>query len=110
LVRIRARKFAFTSPADFVSELPGWQERSPFIVRYGSVSFHHSDFYSPALSKLERGHRKDLIDIDTMVAEGLVDPKTLLTLFEQASGELYRYPAINAPTLRAAVERFASRG
>jgi hypothetical protein len=98
------------SPADFVPELPGWQDRSVFVVRYGPISFHHYDFYSQALSKLERGHRKDLIDVDTMVAQELVNPKTLLALFEQVAGELYRYPAIDAPTLRAAVERFASRG
>jgi len=98
------------SPADFVPELPGWQDRSLFIVREGPLSFHHYDFYSQALSKLERGHRKDLADVDSMLRDGLVDPKTLLGLFERVAGELYRYPAIDPRTLRAAVERFAWRG
>jgi hypothetical protein len=98
------------SPSDFVPELPRWVDRSPFIAQHGPIAFHHFDFYSQALSKLERGHRKDLADIDAMVRAGLVKPQNLLTLFEQIAGELYRYPAINAATLRAAVERFAARG
>jgi hypothetical protein len=95
------------SPADFVPALPGWQERSPFIAREGLLSFHHYDFYSQALSKLERAHRKDLADVDAMVRDGLVEPKTLLALFERVTGDLYHYPAINPATLRSAVERFA---
>ncbi|HEX9492231.1 MAG TPA: hypothetical protein VGA33_03115 [Thermoanaerobaculia bacterium] len=95
------------SPADFVPELPGWQERSPFIAREGLLSFHHYDFYSQALSKLERAHRKDLTDVNAMVRDGLVEPKTLLTLFERVAGDLFRYPAIDPATLRSAVERFA---
>jgi hypothetical protein len=62
------------------------------------------------LSKLERGHRKDLADVDAMVRTGLVKPADLLALFEQVTAKLYRYPAINADTLRSAVERFAARG
>jgi hypothetical protein len=98
------------SPSDFVPELPRWADRSLFIAQHGPIAFHHYDFYSQALSKLERGHRKDLADVDAMVRAGLVKPETLLALFEQIVGELYRYPAINAATLRAAVERFAARG
>ncbi len=98
------------SPADFVPELPGWQERSPFISREGLLSFHHYDFYSQALSKLERGHRKDLADVDSMVRDRLVDPRQLLRLFEQVADDLYRYPAIDPPSLRSAVERLAAHG
>lgn len=98
------------SPSDFVPELLSWADRSPFIAQHGPIAFHHYDFYSQALSKLERGHRKDLSDVDAMVREGLVMPEKLLDLFGQIAGELYRYPAINADTLRSAVERFASRG
>lgn len=97
------------SPADFVPALNGWEERSVFIVREGSISFHHFDFYTQALSKLERAHRKDLADVDSMVRDGLVDPKRLLALFGEAAPTLYRYPAIDPPTLRAAVERLAAR-
>jgi hypothetical protein len=97
------------SPADFVPPLPGWEERSLFISREGAISFHHFDFYTQALSKLERAHRKDLLDVDSMIRDGLVDPQRLLALFEEAAGSLYRYPAVDPKTLRATVERLASR-
>jgi hypothetical protein len=97
------------SPADFVPALNGWEERSPFIAREGAISFHHFDFYTQALSKLERAHHKDLLDVDSMIRDGLVDPTRLLSLFEEAEPALYRYPAIDPPSLRRAVERLASR-
>jgi hypothetical protein len=97
------------SPADFVPALRGWEERSVFIALEGSVSFHHYDFYTQALSKLERAHHKDLLDVDSMIRDGLVDPKQLLSLFEEVEPALYRYPAIDPPTLRRAVEGLASR-
>jgi hypothetical protein len=97
------------SPADFVPPLPGWAERSPFIALEGPISFHHYDFYTQALSKLERAHRKDLLDVDAMIRDGLVDPRRLRSLFEDVEGLLYRYPAVHAPSLRAAVERIAQR-
>jgi Nucleotidyltransferase of unknown function (DUF6036) len=97
------------SPADFVPPLPGWETRSPFITLEGPISFHHYDFYTQALSKLERSHHKDLLDVDAMVRDGLVDPQRLLALFEEVADLLYRYPAIHAPSLRVAVEHIAQR-
>ena len=97
------------SPADFVPALNGWEERSVFIAREGSISFHHFDFYTQALSKLERAHRKDLLDVDSMIRDGLVDPRRLLALFEEVAGSLFRYPAVDPKSLRAAVERLAAR-
>jgi hypothetical protein len=97
------------SPADFVPALPGWQTRSLFIAVEGPISFHHYDFYTQALSKLERAHRKDLLDVAAMIGNGLVEPERLLALFEEVADLLYRYPAVHAPSLRAAVERLAHR-
>src|SRR2546421_7881986 len=48
------------SPDDFIPELPGWRERSPFIQREGTLEFFHYDFYAQALAKIERGHSADL--------------------------------------------------
>jgi len=93
------------SPADFVPTLPGWETRSSFIALEGLISFHHYDFYSQALSKLERAHRKDLLDVSAMIRDGLVDPERLKALFEEIADLLYRYPAVDPRSLRAAVER-----
>jgi hypothetical protein len=93
------------SPADFVPPLPGWETRSPFIAIEGPISFHHYDFYTQALSKLERSHRKDLLDVSAMIRDGLVDPDRLRALFAEVEDLLYRYPAVDPRSLRAAVER-----
>ena len=97
------------SPAHFVPELPGWEERSLFIAQHGAVTFLHYDFYGQALSKIERGHDQDQRDVDRMMDDGLVDPDRLLTLFESVIPRLYRYPAIDPESLRRAVERVSRR-
>lgn len=97
------------SPADFVPALPGWEDRSPFIAQEGPLSFHHFDFYTQCLSKLERGHRKDRADVESMLRDGLVDVDRLRALFAEVEDSLYRYPAIDAAALRRAVESFGVR-
>jgi hypothetical protein len=93
------------SPAHFIPPLPGWRDRSPFVVREGTVDFHHYDFHAQALSKIERGHDRDVGDVRAMATLGLIDPVRLLAFFDQIAPELYRYPAIDPPAFRRAVER-----
>jgi hypothetical protein len=92
------------SPPDFVPELPGWRERSPLVFREGNVEVRHFDFYSQALSKIERGFRQDLDDVAKMVESELVEPGRLLALYEAIEPELYRYPAIDPAAFRQKVE------
>lgn len=92
------------SPGDFIPELPGWEDRSPFIARFGPVDFHHYDFYAQALAKIERGHDRDRLDVAAIYAHGLVEPTRLLELFARIEPELYRYPAIDGPSFRRAVD------
>ncbi len=96
------------SPDDFIPELPGWRERSLFIARYGDVDFYHYDPYAQALAKIERGHARDVADVESMVAAGLVDRGKLLALFAQIESGLIRYPAIDAGVFRRKVESFAT--
>ena len=97
------------APDDFIPPLPGWRDRSPFIERYGRVTFRHYDFYSQALSKLERGHGRDLADVESMISSRVVDTQKLLALFDAIEPELYRYPAINPAVFRRSVEDFIGR-
>lgn len=90
-------------PADFIPELPGWQDRSPFIERCGKVSFHHYDFYAQALAKIERGETKDLADVHEMLRRRLVEPSRAWELFRRIEPNLYRYPAVDPPEFRRAV-------
>ena len=93
------------SPDDFIPALPGWQERSQFIQQEGKLSFFHYDFYAQALAKIERGHGLDNHDVQEMLKHRLVEPKRLLELFTQIEDQLYRYPALDGPSFRQAVER-----
>lgn len=91
-------------PAHFIPELPGWQERSAFINKEGTLSFFHYDFYAQALAKIERGHTLDLSDVEAMFQRGLVQSGPLMQHFEAVEGQMYRYPAVDARAFRSAVE------
>jgi hypothetical protein len=93
------------SPPDFIPELPGWRERSAFVLREGRVDVHHFDFYSQALSKIERGFQQDLEDVAAMLHDQLVDPRRLRALFEEIEPSLFRYPAIDPGSFRAKLDR-----
>jgi len=95
------------SPAHFIPELPGWRDRSPFVIREGTLDFHHYDFHAQALSKIERAHARDVEDVREMAARGLIDPARLVAFFDLIEPQLYRYPALDAVSFRAAVEQAA---
>lgn len=97
------------SRPDFIPELPGWRERSPFVVREGNLDVHHFDPYSQALSKLERAFDQDLEDVREMIQRRLVNPDLALQLYEAIEPDLYRYPAIDPASFRARVERELGR-
>lgn len=88
------------SPPDFIPELPGWRERSPFLFEEGRIAIHHFDLYSQALAKIERGFEQDLSDVREMLDRGLVEPDRLRELYEAIEPELYRYPAIEPAAFR----------
>jgi hypothetical protein len=94
------------SPSDFIPELPNWRERSLFIARHGLIDFYHYDPYSQALSKLERGHSRDLTDVEAMLQSGLIRRDLLLQQFLQIEPQLIRYPALDPLSFRVVVEEF----
>ncbi len=97
------------APSDFIPALPGWEDRSQFICREGKVDFFHFDIYSQALSKIERGHAKDVQDVESMYKDKLVDPTKLLELFSLIEHSLYKYPAIDPNSFSNAVHQMVNR-
>jgi len=93
------------SPVHFVPALPGWRDRCEFVMQIGKLAVLHFDPYTQALSKLERGHVRDMQDVQALVGERIVDPVRLRTLFAEARSELFRYPAIDPKSLSTAVDR-----
>ncbi len=92
------------SPDGFLPELPGWRDRCPFVAREGLVTFRHYDLYAQALAKVERGHTRDLADVSAMLDRGLVLPARLRELHAAIEPLLYRFPAVDPATFRAALE------
>lgn len=95
------------APHHFIPPLPGWRERSRFIAAEGALQFYHYDPYAQAIAKIERGHAQDVKDVATMFDRLLIRADDLLRLFTEIEPELYRYPAIDPPTLRRKVEAVA---
>lgn len=96
------------SPLDFLPELPGWRDRSPFLVQEGPLTVRHFDPHAQALAKLERGFDQDLRDVDAMADRGLLDVSELERLFSAIELSLFRFPAIDATALREEVSRWVA--
>lgn len=60
----------------------------------------HFDLTAQAVAKLERGHTRDVADVEAMLDRGLVSPAGLLAFLDAIETELYRFPAIDPRTLR----------
>jgi hypothetical protein len=93
------------APDDFIPVRDDWASRSEVVGREGSLTFHHYDLCAQALAKVERGHDQDLQDVEEMFARGLVQRSELAAYFRAVEPRLYRYPAIDPPTLAKAVAR-----
>jgi hypothetical protein len=98
------------TPDDFIPVAPQWPERSPFIAQEGLLTFRHFDLTAQALAKIERGHAQDLIDVDEMLARGLVTPAQLEADFAAAASSWHRYPAVDPPSFRRALDAALAPG
>jgi len=92
------------SPDQFIPVPLGWEERSPIITRIGSVTVRHYDFCAQALAKIERGHSRDVADVEAMRERGLINGAQVRSMFARMEPELYRFPAIDPPSFRQAVD------
>ena len=98
------------SPDQFMPVPSGWEQRSPVIRRIGRVTVRHYDFCAQALAKLERGHARDLADVEAMRERGLINAADIRAMFARMEPELYRFPAIDPPSFRRAVDdKFPAR-
>ena len=93
-------------PDQFIPALPGWRERSIFIARHGLLDFFHYDPYGQAMSKLQRRHDRDLLDVCSMLRAKLIAKDRLREMFTLIKPQLIRYPAIDPGSFEAAVLRF----
>lgn len=92
------------SPAHFLPEIPGWRDRSPFVAQEGLLTVRHYDLRAQALAKIERGTETDLADVRAMLDRSLVRPDEIREALAAIEPSLHRYPAVDPPSLRRAVE------
>lgn len=97
-------------PDHFIPALPGWRERSLFIVRHGSIDYFHYDPCGQVLAKLQRRHDRDLVDAAAFLRKGLVRKDQLWQMFLLIEPQLIRYPGVDAPSFRRAVSDFCNEG
>jgi hypothetical protein len=95
-------------PAHIIPELPGWEARSRFIGREGSVDYFEYDLHAQVLAKIERGHAQDVEDVERALAEGAVKPGELWRLFETILPQLHRFPAVDQAGFRRRLEEALS--
>ena len=98
------------SPDDFIPALPHWRERSQFIGSFGNIEVFHYDFVAQALSKIVRGHDRDLTDVREMLARRLTDEASIRASFDLIRPSICRYPALDEGSIALAIDEFFSRG
>ena len=94
------------APDNFIPALKLWKERSQFIGIFGKVRVFHYDFVAQALSKLSRGHEKDLDDVRAMLDRHLLKIDDLVSALNEIKPLLNRYPAIDENNLVERVMEF----
>ena len=97
----------FASPADFMPLPSQWETRARFVGRYGMIDVFYFDFYSIALSKIERGNNRDIADVKLLVQQGIITLNELDVAYQEVLSQLGkgRYPRI---TPQCFSERYAA--
>ncbi len=86
----------FASPADFMPLPSQWETHARFVDRYGMIDVFYFDFYSIALSKIERGNNRDIADVKLLVQQGIITLNELDVAYREVLSQLGkgRYPRI----------------
>ena len=82
----------FASPGDFIPLPTQWETRSEFIKRYGQVDMFYFDWYSIALSKMQRANRQDVVDVQLLVRQGFIDLNEHDALYQNVLNKIGNSP------------------
>lgn len=87
----------FAGPADFIPLPKQWESHARFVGRYGTIDVFYFDFYSIALSKIERGNTRDIVDVKLLVQQGIIRLDELDKAYKEVLAQLGkgRYPRIH---------------
>jgi Nucleotidyltransferase of unknown function (DUF6036) len=86
----------FASPVDFIPLPKQWESHTRFVGRYGKIDVFYFDFYSIALSKIERGNTRDIADVKLLIEQGIITLDELDKAYQEVLAQLGkgRYPRI----------------
>ncbi|HEU0002081.1 MAG TPA: DUF6036 family nucleotidyltransferase [Ktedonobacteraceae bacterium] len=86
----------FASPVDFIPLPKQWEAHARFVGRYGMIDVFYFDFYSIALSKMERGNSRDIADVQLLVQQSIITLDELDNAYQEVLAQLGkgRYPRI----------------
>ena len=82
----------FASPGDFIPLPAQWESRSEFIGRYGQIDMFYFDWYSLALSKMQRANRQDVIDVQLLVRHKTIVLNELDLLYQDVLAKIGKPP------------------
>ncbi len=71
------------SPGDFIPLPASWQRQAQYIGRYGPLEVFYFDYYSLALSKIERGTERDLHDVELLGHQGWITREGLDAAYQE---------------------------
>ncbi|MBV9707698.1 MAG: hypothetical protein JO125_09855 [Chloroflexi bacterium] len=86
----------FASPGDFIPLPTQWETNAHYVGRYGTIDVFYFDFYSAALSKIERGSNRDIADVKLLIQKEIITLDELDVAFQEVYTQLGRgrYPRI----------------
>lgn len=94
----------FASPQDFIPLPSQWEAHAQFVARYGQIDVFYFDFYSIALSKIERGTTRDIEDVKLLVQQQRIELNELDAAYQEVFAQLGK-----GRYLKVTPERFAER-
>lgn len=95
------------SPKDFMPVPTQWEAMSHYVGRYGDIEVFYFDFYSIALSKIDRGTTRDLQDVQLLVQQKAIDLPPLDGAFQDVMSQVQtpqgrmRYPRFDPTAFSA---------
>lgn len=72
-----------SSPADFIPVPSQWESNARYIGRYGMIDVFYFDFYSIALSKIQRGSTRDITDVRLLLRQGIITLSQLDAVYSE---------------------------
>ena len=73
-----------------------WEMHAQYVGRYGEIDGFYFDFYSIALSKIERGNSRDIADVELLVQQKIISLDELDVAYQEVLAQLGqgRYPKL----------------